>query len=648
MKLHFLALLVFTATAFAQRQSIELSSGWQFAKTTGAWENVTVPHTWNAFDGQDGGKNYFRGACEYRRSLDIPASWKGKRIFLRFEAVSLVAKVFLNGQAIGEHRGAFTAFCFEATPFVKVGQPNELRVEVDNSKLTDVPPLSGDFNVCGGIYRPVWLIATDPVCITPLELGSPGVFITATNATVEIKSLISNGLETAARIRVDTTVGENRLATDLDIPAGKTGTVTQKITLPNPRLWRGLKDPYLYTATVRIRLGGRFADEVTQTFGIRTVAIKDKEGFLLNGEPYSIHGINRHQEKRDKGWALTAADDELDLQLIKDMGVSAIRLAHYPQSDRFHNRCDQIGILLWDEVPFVNDVPTSGTNIEQQLREMIAQRYNHPSIFCWGIFNEISRRQSEAAVPYVRALNDLAHELDHTRFTVAASHGTKFPSNFIVDRQCYNIYPGWYVPYSNGVARLVDERYAEQGDRRIGFSEYGAGANPKQHKEGEVPKSDPGGAWHPEEWQLIVHERDYAAMKDNPKVWGTFLWVMFDFAVDARNEGSQPGLNDKGMVTGDRRLKKDVYYFYQANWTIKPMVYIASRRMTPRKQATTEVKVYSNCPEVELKVNGKSLGKARPDKVCVFRWDNVQLQPGKNTVEAISRGVTDRCEWELQ
>ncbi len=643
------AALLISASAFAQRQTIELASDWQFARTTGAWERVSIPHTWNAFDGQDGGKNYFRGRCEYRRSFDIPAKWKGKRIFLRFEAVSQTAKVFLNGQPLGEHRGAFTAFCFEATPHVKFGQPNELRVEADNSRLDDVPPLSGDFNVCGGIYRPVWMIVTDPVCVTPLDYGSPGVYITAnTNGTVEVKTLVSNGLSTPAKIRVEATIGERRTALTVPLASGKTETVTQRIVVPNPRLWRGLQDPHLYTVTVRVRRAGRVVDEVTQTFGFRAIEISEQKGFLLNGKPYPIRGVNRHQEKQDKGWALDAADDELDLRLIREMGATAIRLAHYPQSTRFHDLCDRAGILLWDEVPFVNDVPTSGTNIEQQLREMIAQRYNHPSIFCWGVFNEIQRRQSDAAVPFVRRLNELAHELDPTRFTVAASHGTGFPSNFIVDRQCYNVYPGWYHGEPDDIVKMLDERFAEQRQRRFAISEYGAGGNPHHHEEGVVKKPLHNGPWHPEEWQCHVHEREWAAFQNNPKLWGTFIWVMFDFAVDGRNEGGIPGLNDKGMVTHDRQLKKDVYFFYRANWTAKPMVYIASRRMTPRKQATTDVKVYSNCPEVELKVNGRSLGKAGPNDVRVFRWENVPLQPGRNTIEAVARGASDRCEWILE
>jgi beta-galactosidase len=387
---------------------------------------------------------------------------------------------------------------------------------------------------------------------------------------------------------------------------------------------------------------------VTQTFGFRAIEISEKKGFLLNGKPYPIRGVNRHQEKRDKGWALTAADDELDLRLIQEMGATAIRLAHYPQSERFHDLCDRAGILLWDEVPFVNDVPTSGANIEQQLREMIAQRRNHPSIFCWGIFNEIQRRHSEAAVPFVRRLNELAHELDPSRFTVAASHGTGFPSNFIVERQCYNVYPGWYHGEPDDIVNMLDERFAELGKRRFAISEYGAGGNPAQHEEGAVKKPVHNGPWHPEEWQCHVHEREWRAFQNNPMLWGTFLWVMFDFAVDSRNEGGTPGLNDKGTVTHDRQLKKDVYFFYQANWTTRPMVYIASRRMTPRQQTTTEVKVYSNCPEVELKVNGRFLGKAKPDNIHVFRWENVPLQPGPNVIEASGRGASDRCEWVLQ
>jgi len=409
-------------------------------------------------------------------------------------------------------------------------------------------------------------------------------------------------------------------------------------------------------------------DEVVQPLGLRTVQITEADGFLLNGKPYPIHGVDRHQDLKDHGWAISPADHERDMQMMLDMGVTAIRLAHYPQSEYFHDLADRSGMLLWNEVPFVNQVPNPGespanpspdtlaftANLEQQMHEMILQRYNHPSVAFWGLFNELNNGATDrSALPIVQRLNAIAHELDHTRITVAASNHLNNSTNFVADRQAYNIYPGWYSTFASGdLAQLVDQRYAEQ-NHRIALSEYGAGANPFQHVEGELKQPTANnGPQHPEEWQTYVHERDWAQIKGNPKLWGTFMWVMFDFASDGRNEGSRPGINDKGMVTQDRQTKKDVYYFYQANWTTAPMVYIASRRSVTRQQAQTEVQVFSNCPEVELFLNDKSLGIVKPDDIQVARWPSVTLAAGKNTVVAIARAggkeIKDSCEWTLQ
>jgi beta-galactosidase len=682
------------------RSAQNLDTGWKFIRqdvpvdaAIASWDSVTVPHTWNAFDGQDGptpgntrrttdrNADYYRGPGWYARSLDIPASWQGQRIFIRFEAASSVANVYVNGQAIGEHRGSFTAFCFELTPYLKFGQPNELRVRVDNSMTQTVAPLAGDFDVDGGIYRPVHIFATNSICITPLDYATSGVYLTTQalsdkEAQVEVKTLISNGLADAAPVDVVCEIKDAQggivasKSTSLTLPVGNAPqTVPQTVTIASPHLWNGEKDPYLYSATVRVIRGGQTVDQVTQPLGLRTVQITEADGFLLNGQPYPIHGVDRHQDLKDHGWALSPADHERDMQMMLDMGVTAIRLAHYPQSEYFHDLADRSGMLLWNEVSFVNAVSSSpGTvespspdmlaleaNLEQQLHELILQRYNHPACAFWGLFNELNNGATDRlALPVVQRLNALAHQLDPSRITVAASNHLNNATNFVADRQCYNVYPGWYSTFASGdIDQLIDQRYTEQKNRRIGFSEYGAGSNPAQHQEGTLtPPTANGGAQHPEEWQTYVHEHDWAQINDNPKLWGTFLWVMFDFSSDGRNEGSQPGINDKGMVTQDRQIKKDVYYFYQANWTTKPMVYIASRRAVTRTQAQTEVQVFSNCPQVELFLNGKSLGEVKPDNVQVARWAAVTLQPGKNTITAVSKMglkyITDTCDWTLQ
>lgn len=668
-----------TSGVAAARQDQMLADGWKFIKEdagltagTDAWQDVTIPHTWNTKSADSGDHRgdphfkygYYRGGCWYAKSLDIPAEWRGKRVFIRFEAASLVARTYLNGQLLGEHRGGFTAFCYELTPYVDFGAANELRVEVDNSHQEDVPPLSGDFNVDGGIYRPVHLIVTDPVCISPLNMASPGVYLRTkslsdADAEIEVKTLVSNGAGAPADIEVKTEIadaGGHIVASGTQpasVASGTTGEILSTLHLPSPHRWNGRKDPYLYTATVSLVRGDDRVDSIEQPLGLRTVEISETQGFLLNGQPYPIHGVDRHQDWDGQGWAATPADYDEDARLILDMGVTAIRLAHYPQSDYWHNLCDHNGLLLWNEVSLVNeirDTPAFSANAEQQLRELILQRYNHPSVAFWGLFNELSLVKTTAPPgALLQHLKSVVQELDPSRLIVCAIAIGHKDYNKIADHPCFNRYPGWYQKYGMLESLIKDD--AKEVGKPIGMSEYGAGANIHQHEEGPLTQPKPGGPYHPEEWQTHVHETDWAGMKDNPLIWGTFVWVMFDFQVAGRHEGSEPHLNDKGLVTQDRKTKKDAYYFYQANWTDKPMVHIASHGMTPRRLAETGVEVFSNCDKVELTVNGKLLGAVAPDNVRVFRWPNVTLQPGPNEVEAVASSgqgeLTDRCEWVL-
>jgi beta-galactosidase len=673
--------LLATVTALhAQREVTSLPDSWKFikqdvpltAKTEG-WESVTLPHTWNALDGQLGkARNphdpdgYYRGACWYARTLDIPADWKGrKRVFLRCEAAALVSKVYLNGSLLGEHRGGFTAFCYELTPQLHFGAANELRVRVDNSHQNDVPPLSGDFNIDGGLYRPVHLIVTDTICITPLDYATPGVYVTtksldAEKASVEVKSLLSNGGESSAKVGVEVEikdasgkpVAEN--SRDETLSPGQTTPVALNLVLDKPHFWQGRDDPYLYSVSVRVTHEGTVVDEVLQPLGLRTLAITQEQGFVLNGRPYPIHGVNLHQDTFNKGWALSPADHEEDARIIEDMGVTAIRLAHYPQSENLHDLCDRSGLLLWNEVSLVNgisDAPEFTANATQQLREMILQRYNHPSAAFWGTFNEMENQKTPPPDELLRRLKALIHEMDPTRIDVGASNHYLRAYNKIPTAIGFNAYPGWYGDGTpDELAKIIDDHAQEIGGR-IAISEYGGGANPAQHQEGSPRKIDQSKQFHPEEWQSHLHEREWAVIKDNPKLWGSFVWVMFDFPSAGRHEGGSEGINDKGLVTQDRKVKKDAYFFYKANWNPTPMVSIASSLSTPRKEAITEIRAYSNCPEVELLVNGTTLGVGKPDELKIVRWEGVTLRPGKNKIEVTGRSgaqtVSDTCVWEL-
>lgn len=745
-----LAVVSFSSRALAGRENIPLKDDWSFIKSdaelmtsSASWEKISVPHTWNALDGQIGpalvsdkqdtlpvvdeaaeqeaaakraaanrankksisgnvpeGKDpstqngYFRGACWYEHKLEIPAEWKDKkRVFVRIEAAGTVAKVYINKTMIGEHRGGFTAFCYELTDRLRYGGANELRVQVDNSYRDDLPPLSGDFNLYGGLYRPVKLIVTDKVCVSPLDYASSGVYLTtksldAKEATVNVRTIVSNGIKSGDFSKqTDRTPGvagiedvaqndakENgntdviieteikdvngnvvaKVSSQSSIPYKTAQPVTQSLIIPSPHRWNGRKDPYLYTATVSIQCNGVIVDKVSQQLGLRTFAITQKDGFLLNDDPYPVHGVCRHQDVRNKGWAVSLDDELRDASIMKEMGVTAVRNGHYPQSEDWHRINDREGVLLWDEVSLVNETRATRSfwnNSEECLREMVHQLYNHPSVVWWGIFNELGNRPMPPSNPELAHLQTVVKEIDPSRIVVAASCRPGNSFNQITEQMAFNHYPAWYHPsLPSAMEAYIQQRYDEMG-RRIAISEYGAGANISHHLEGAIKQPDPRGAFHPEEYQAFCHEGEWAVMKDNPQLWGSFVWNMFDFAAKSRKEGNTPSLNDKGLVTHDRRFKKDAFYFYKANWNPDPMVYITSRRAINRTQSVTDVKVYSNCPEVELTVNGKSLGRLKPGPTKIVIWPKVQLSSGKNNIEALgisdTTKVQDAITWNL-
>lgn len=738
MHLFFLVLLNLLALSgvSAQRVVTPLSDDWKFLKgeaslaaDSSSWENIRVPHTWNALDGQSGpalvnekpesekeaeaaadarkaaktnatdprlSSGYDRGICWYEHCLDIPADWHGKkRVFARFGAAGTVARVYLNKTLLGEHRGGFTAFCFELpSSLIHYGVSNELRVQVDNSHREDLPPLSGDFNLDGGLYRKVELIVTGESCISPLDYASPGVYLTtksldAKQATVEVTTIVSNGKKAEDfSKRADKTPGaagtENPSAsagqslksvvltvrTELkdagghvvaslnstnSVPNETSLPVSHKLTIADPHSWNGRPDPYLYTATVSLLRDGETIDQVSQPLGLRSVAITQDHGFLLNGKPYPVHGVNRHQDVRNKGWAISPEDEEKDAALMKEMGVTAVRNAHYPQSENWHLINDREGVLLWDEVSLVDTTRSSREfwrNSEEYLREMIHQLYNHPSIAWWGIFNELGNKEMPPSDEGLSRLQAVAKELDPDRLVVAASCHPNRSFNHVPEQIGLNAYPGWYNKTSPSSMADRIASFSKEVGKRIAVSEYGAGANIAHHAEGIPVQPLPGGPFHPEEWQAFVHEGEWGAMKDNPNLWGSFVWNMFDFACKRRDEGNTPSLNDKGLITHDRRIRKDAFFLYKANWNPEPMVHITASRMTPRKLAVTEVKVYSNCDEVTLSVNGQKIVSTHPDAIGVCRFRDVTLLPGRNLIEVTGTEggttVRDSCSWILE
>jgi len=669
-----LTFLAFETTAREQRL---LEHNWQFLQgdvkdaaardfVAKAWETVSLPHNWGWQQAQRGEK-YLRGPGWYRQQLDLGAPKPGRRYFMRFEAAGSVAEVYLNGRHLGTHRGAFGAFCYEMTRNLAKDGTNLLAVRVSNAEEKDVAPLSGDFCVFGGLYRPVHLVETDEVCVTPTDHGSSGVAWLQTSVSRESANLdvivqISNATRREqARTLVARVIGADgkqvaEVRRNIKSMPNLTEPFWLQVTVPSPHLWHGRKDPYLYQAVVELQANGEVLDSVAQPLGLRYYHVDPDKGFFLNGEPYHLHGVNRHQDRWNKGWAISEADQDEDLAMIMEMGCTVVRCAHYQHSDYFYSLCDQAGLLVWAEIPQVDRIDGSEAFAEtsrNQLLDLIRQNVNHPSIFTWSLFNEL-RPGNPDPHRLIQDLKTLAHGEDPTRPTIAAACKLELPQlNRTPDLLGWNVYYGWYGdwgPLSDYDPMRALYRYTS---RHGGYcvSEYGAGATVTQHEQNpRKPKND--GPWHPEEYQTVLHEKAWAELKEAPYIWGTFVWVMFDFTSYWRNEGGTRGRNNKGLVTYDRATKKDAFFFYKANWSEEPVLYITSRRHTERTNAVTDVKIYSNAAEVELTVNGQSLGKRHSNGNAVFLWKNLQLQTGANKISAQAErhgaALTDVCEWTLK
>jgi beta-galactosidase len=638
----------------------------QSAFNADSWQVVSLPHNWGWEQAQKG-QDYYRGPGWYRRALDFGTPKFGRRYFLRFGAAGSVAEVYLNGILLGEHRGAFGAFCFEITKILSPDGHDLLAVRVSNAAQPDIAPLSGDFNIFGGLYRQVDLIETDDICFSLTDHASPGVAwlqenVTGLAAHLHVKCWISNSANRSDTLnlvaRVLNALGKEVTAKvqSVVVVPHVSAPYSMDLDVSNPRLWNGRIDPYLYRGKLELHSSdGSLLDDVEQPLGLRSYRVDPEKGFLLNGKPYHLHGVNRHQDRQDKGWAVSEADMKEDLSLVRDLGCTVIRCAHYQHSDYFYSLCDTAGILVWAELPQVNEINASEAfeqTSRNQLLDLLRQNINHPSIFVWSLFNELWPGRPD---PH-RELEDLdiiAHGEDPTRPTIAATATEQLTQmNRIPDLLGWNIYAGWYPSWGTKetFGTVLDRGMMMSKSGGFCVSEYGAGANTSQHEEhAQQPKTD--GQWHPEEWQALVHEAAWAAMKARPFVWGTFVWNMFDFTVNTRNEGGIPGRNDKGLVTYDRKIKKDAYFFYKANWSTQATLYITSRRFTTRTEATTDVKVYSNQTDVELLVNGISHGILQSSEDCIFIWKNIELLPGENRVEVHSgrgrEGLVDQCTWTL-
>lgn len=651
------------------RTFILLDKGWGYrpVSDTGlksSMKQVTVPHTWNA-NYIPGTRSYNREMMVYRRDLEITPDMKDKRLFLYFEGVNSSATVLVNNKSVGSHKGGYTAFCMEVTDYAKQGT-NKLEVWVTNAYNPEILPISGDFNIYGGIHRPCHLLVTEQDCISPLFYASPGVFIhqdkvSEKQAQITVETMLSlRGKKQGLKVRTTIEDAKGNIISQ-NIEQNVTNeNVKQPFVIDHPVLWNAKQNPYLYKVIVELLDAGKVIDRVEQRTGLRYFSVDADKGFFLNGKYLDLYGFCLHEEVEGKGSALSAEDHERDMELVKESGATSLRLVHYPHSESIYHLSDENGIVLWTEIPMVGPggydfcgfINTDGLkeHARQVLKELVYQKYNHPSICFWGIFNEI-RTNYDNAEPFARELHELYKEIDPSRLTTLAScDDPKFYQN-CSDLMAWNKYIGWYgsrnAPETAG--NFFDKAKAASNGKPVAISEYGGGANVEHHfsmKENDVK---PSGQFHPEEGQTYIHEGNWSAFAQRPYMWAKYIWVFADFQSSIRNEGGKPGINDKGLVTYDRKIKKDAFYFYKANWSTEPMIYITSRRFTERPEANVQVKVYSNLRENTLYVNGKKIGKQKSDPLHRVVWQNVTLSKGENRIRVEGKSkagvIEDTCVW---
>ena len=614
------------------------------------WEQVTLPHTWNAKDGQDGGNDYFRGSCIYAVKLDRPVT--GDRVYLEIEAASLNADVYVNGKPATHHEGGYSAFRVDCTDLLQE-KDNLICVRVDNSDNGYVYPQMADFTFYGGLYRNVSLITVQDTHFDLDFYAAEGVACSAdvktendkTTAKVTAKAWVKNPKE-GDLVQFTVFNADGHVIAVDSVKAAE--TVEAKITLDNPHLWHGTEDPYLYKVMAQVIRGEEIIDQVRVPLGIRTFSVDPEKGFMLNGKSYPLRGVSRHQDKEDKGYALTSEDMKLDAELIHEMGANTIRLAHYQHSRYFYDLCDRMGFVVWAEIPFIssmNDDPRGHENCISQLNELIYQNYNHPSICFWGIANELTLSGERPEMEKnLRELNDLAHEIDPTRLTTLAQFtGCPVDSklNKITDVLSYNHYFGWYMGSFEDNEKWLDSFHEKHPEISLGLSEYGCEAVLKYHSDTPQVKD------YTEEYQALYHEHMAKIISERPWLWATHVWNMFDFAADSRNEGGVKGRNNKGLVTMDRKTKKDSFYIYKAYWSKEPFIHICGSRYVQRATETVDVKVYSNLPELALYLDGERFGSVKADKVFVFK--DVLLKKGKHVIHVRSTKTDhweDNVQWE--
>lgn len=708
------------STTESPRREVALRGGWLFklgpdsttelqGEPDATWTTVSVPHTWNRVGYyKDAPGSHIntaqnvvttQGVGWYKLAFTPPAKAAGMESFLQFDAASRMATVWLNGTLLGTHRGGFSRFRLNSTAVLKPGQKNMLTVKVDNTKpalgssTADVLPLTGDFFVYGGLYRPVSLVFTRKIHLDLMDHGSSGVYAKTTSidsagAQVEVVARVRNDSEQGGKVVLRTMLvdakgnvaGQQQQSIAVGPASEEERTLT--VAVPHPHLWQGVEDPYLYQLVVELsNKPSQVVDRFSVPFGIRQVRFDPNSGLFLNGKHVAVHGVGYHQDREGKGWAAEPEDIAADEAIMREMGVTGIRLTHYQHGQPIHDLADRDGLVVWDEIPLVSQwtlgeslQPTEALreNARQQLRELIAQDFNHPSVVTWSIGNEIDFGNSIPAfvgnktgaipdpMPLLKELNQLAHELDPGRPTTLATccEGIRYAPDTVVpitasvtDMSGANRYFGWYYNTPLDLGPNLDSLHQTRPTQPMAVTEYGAGGAVSLHSDNAMGGPESRNRPQAEEYESYIHEQNWLTLRSKPYLWGTFLWNSFDFGSTTRSEGNAQDINTKGIVTFDHKYRKDPYFFYKANWTATPTVHINSSLYTERAYRIADVRVYSNAPKTSLKVNGKPIGVLAdcPDRICV--WNGVVLSPGTNNIVAsgsFTKGdIEDKVQWHL-
>ena len=627
------------------RRIEKIMKGWNFTGENGMRTAVNLPHTWNHKDGQDGGDDYYRSTCIYDCMVKKPKYTSEEKVYLQFHGVNASAKVIFNDKVICVRDGGYSTFRMDVTDLLE--EENKLVVEVDNGVNDRVYPQKADFTFYGGIYRDVEFLIVSKEHFDLDYYGGPGMKYTTevsgSNAKVHVTAYVNETAKAAGCVTKLSMVDEEGEV----VSEAEGNDVT--LDVANVHLWNGLEDPYLYVLKAELFKDGVAVDTISCNCGVRYFEFSPKDGFHLNGRHYPLHGVSRHQDYRDLGNAISMEDHERDMGLIREVGANTIRLAHYQHDQFFYDLCDKYGMIVWAEIPYISEHLENGNeNTISQMKELIVQNYNHPSIVTWGVSNEITisgRKLKKQMLANHHVLNDLCHEMDPTRPTTLACFAMCphwHPVAHITDLVGWNLYLGWYVPFFWLNDLWIKFWHFLYPQRRLCYSEYGAEGMPNLHS-GKPKRGD-----NTEEYQCKYHEYMLECFKRYPYMWATYYWNMFDFAADARDQGGEPGMNHKGMITFDRKTKKDTFYLYKAYWTNEPFVHLAGKRYEYRTEAITDIIVYSTCKEVSLYNNGKLVGTKKGEHVFKFKMpmeatNNLEVKAGNCVDSAVIYKTEKPC-----